>query len=302
MKYAIIDIGSSIIKYKIYEVDDEKIEPIIINDESVGIISYRDNGILTEEGIDALLETLNKFKNFSTKLDVKESYYYATASLRNLKNKEEVLSVIKEKLDIDISVLTGKEEAYYSYNSIYTIDTPSEDGVLIDIGGGSSEVSIFKDKTIEKQESIPTGVLKIYYKYVSQIYPTKEEQSKILEDTKKIIRETNIGSYKKEYLYGLGRTFVVIKKLFEHIKIKEDKTNLIDINLIDIALDKFSINSKEYYKPLLQVDSERIHTVLPSLLIIKAIIEEYDIKKIYVSNITLQDGILYTLNKEGLIG
>ncbi|MDO5826208.1 MAG: exopolyphosphatase [Methanosphaera sp.] len=295
MKYAIIDIGSSIIKYKIYEYKNETIEPIIKNDERVGLISYREDNKLTQEGMDILLSTLESFKEYSSKLGVDCSYYYATASLRNLKNTGEVLKTVQEKLDIDITILTGHQEADYSFNSLNMTDVPDDEGILLDIGGGSSEITLFKDRKVEKQESIPTGVLKIYYKHVSLLYPNKDEQKIIIDDITQKIKDLNIGSYEKKYVYGIGKTFSTIKKLIEHMKIKTDTTNTIDIKLIDILLEKLSYNDKETFTPLLQVDSERIHTILPSLLIVKALALEFNVKKVYVCNVTLQDGIIYKI-------
>ena len=64
MLYAVIDIGSSIIKYKIYEYNQGKIEPIIIHDKTTGLISYRKDNVLTNEGIEVLLTTLKELKTF----------------------------------------------------------------------------------------------------------------------------------------------------------------------------------------------------------------------------------------------
>ena len=295
MKYAIIDIGSSIIKYKIYNYDNKTIEPIIKNDERVGLISYREDNQLTQEGMTVLLSTLKKFQEYSSKLNVDKSYYFATASLRNITNTQEVLETVKCELNVDINILTGHQEADYSFNSLNMMEIPCDDGILLDIGGGSSEITIFKEKQVEKQESIPTGVLKIYKEHISLLYPNKEEQKIIIKDITDKIHELNLGSYQKEYLYGIGKTFTTIKKLIEHMKIKTDTSNVIDIDLVDVLLEKLSDNTKECFMPLLQVDSERIHTILPSLLIVKALSLEYDIKKIYVSNVTLQDGIIYKI-------
>lgn len=295
MKYAIIDIGSSIIKYKIYKYNNKIIEPIIKNDERVGLISYREDNNLTQEGIDILLSTLRQFKEYSSKLDIDKSYYFATASLRNIENTGEVLNIIKDELDIDIQILTGHEEAEYSFNSLNMVEIPKNDGILLDIGGGSSEITLFKNKEVEVQESIPTGVLKIYYEHVSLLYPNKEEQKIIINNITEKIKAFNIGSYEKEYIYGIGKTFSTIKKLIEHMKIKTDTTNTIDIELIDILLEKLSDNTKECFSPLLKVDSERIHTILPSLLIVKALSLQFNVKRVYVCNVTLQDGIIYNI-------
>lgn len=294
MLYAIIDIGSSIIKYKIFEYENNAIEPVIIHDKSTGLISYRKNNELTPAGIEVLLETLNEFKTYSEKLNVDETYYVATASLRNINNNKEVIKIVKKELDIDIRILTGEEEAESSFKSIRRLKIPTDDGVFVDIGGGSSEVTIFEKRDqILEQKSVPIGVLTIFNNYVSILYPTKDEQKVIIEKTLDKITETKLKAFNKEYLYGIGKTFKTLKKLFEHLKIKEDKTNTLTIEQVDYVLNKLSTNTKENYKPALLVDSERIHTIIPSLLIVKALSIKFNIKKIYVCDVTLQDGLIY---------
>lgn len=296
MLYAVIDIGSSIIKYKIFECLEESINPVIIHDETTGLISYRKNDELTDKGIEVLLNTLEEFKRYSEKLQVNKSYYFATASLRNITNSEEVLKIVKDKLDIDITILSGQEEAYHSFNSIKKIELPSDEGVFVDIGGGSSEITVFEDKTnILEQKSIPTGVLTIFNNHVSLLYPTSEEQEIIIKETLNKIEKLEIKTYDKEYLFGIGKTFVTLRKLFEHLNIKKDKGNTITIKQVDEVLKKLSENNKENYKPALLVDSERIHTIVPSLLIAKSLSIKFNIKKIFVCDVTLQDGIIYDL-------
>ena len=293
MLYAIIDIGSSIIKYKIYEYANNNVEPVIIHDKTMGLINYRKNNILTDEGIEVLLSTLNEFKKYSEKLNVDKSFYIATASLRNIENREEVLTIVKTKLNIDIKIYTGEEEAKNSFNSLKWVDTSSNDGILVDIGGGSSEITIFEnqDKILE-QKSIPIGVLSIYNEYVSLLFPTIEEQQVILDKILDKINDLNIADYSKEYLYGIGKTFVSLKRLFEHMNIKKDKSNILTIEQVDIVLDELSTNTKENFKPALIVDSERVHTMIPSLLITKVLSIRFNIKKIQVCDVTLQDGII----------
>lgn len=291
MLYAVIDIGSSIIKYKIFSYSNETLEPVIINDKTTGLISYRKEDKLTEEGIIVLLKTLNEFITYSEKLNVDKSYFFATASLRNIQNHEEVLKIVKEKLNVDITILSGEEEAKHSFNSINWVKIPKEDGLLVDIGGGSSEVSIFNNKTPIEQKSIPLGVLNIYNKYVSLLLPTPEEQELIIKEIREKIIELNFMKTSKEYLYGIGKTIVILKKLFDYLGI-ENEENIIEIKDIDKVLNQFSTNSKENFVPLLLVDSERVHTMIPSLLIIKAISLEFNIKKVYVCNVTLQDGLI----------
>lgn len=300
MLYAVIDIGSSIVKYKIYKYDGREIEPTIIYDQRISLISYRKDDELTKEGLDLLLETLKKFKNYSEQLQVDKSYYVATASLRNINNSSEVLFTVKKELNIDIKILTGYEEAHHSFNSIKWINMPENEGILVDIGGGSSEVSVFEDCTPIEQKSVPIGVITIYQNYVSLLLPTKQEQDEIVKVIREKIREQNFSKTSKNYLYGIGKSIVTVKKLFKHMGLKIEE-NTLDIKDIDYLLNIFSSNTKERYQPLLLVDSERIHTIIPSLLVVKALSCEFNLKKLYVCDVTLQDGIILDLIDENKI-
>ena len=135
-------------------------------------------------------------------------------------------------------------------------------------------------------------MLSIYNEYVSLLFPTIEEQQVILDKILDKINDLNIADYSKEYLYGIGKTFVSLKRLFEHMNIKKDKSNILTIEQVDIVLDELSTNTKENFKPALIVDSERVHTMIPSLLITKALSIRFNIKKIQVCDVTLQDGII----------
>ena len=204
--------------------------------------------------------------------------------------------MVKNSLGIEIIVLTGEEEAKHSFHSLQWIDLPSDEGIFIDIGGGSSEITIFEENnSILEQKSIPIGVLTIFNEYVSLLYPTKEEQKIIINETLKRINDLKINDYTMEYLFGIGKTFVTLKRLFEHLKVKTDKSDVLTIEQVDFVLDKLSTNNKDNYKPALQVDSERVHTIVPSLLITKALSIRFNIKKIYVCNVTLQDGIIFDI-------
>ena len=174
---------------------------------------------------------------------------------------------------------------------------PENEGILVDIGGGSSEVSIFEDCTKIKKKSVPIGVITIYQNYVSLLLPTKQEQDEIVKAIQEKIREQKFLNTSKNYLYGIGKSIVTVKKLFKHMGLKIEE-NTLDIKDIDYLLNIFSSNTKESYQPLLLVDSERIHTIIPSLLVIKALSCEFNLKKLYVCDVTLQDGIILDLIDE----
>ncbi len=143
MLYGIVDIGSNTIRLKIYEYKNNKIKSVFSKKKTAGLIAYRDDGKLNDEGINILSSILNKFNKIMNLLNVARRYFFATASLRNISNTYEIIDFIKEKIGVDIHILDDETEAQLSFNSVKSTGLSSDDGILIDVGGGSSENNCF---------------------------------------------------------------------------------------------------------------------------------------------------------------
>lgn len=295
MRYGIIDIGSNTIRFKIYDYKHGKVKNLISKKRTAGLISFKENGKLNSEGIQELVSTLKKFQKYMNALDVDETCYFATASLRNIKNTKKVLKVVKKKLDIDINVLTSAEEAQLSFEAIKEGDLDRTDGILIDVGGGSSEITIFEDKVPVEELSLPIGSLLIYEEYVSVMFPNEKEIKEIRKRVLKELNKKHIKKYDKDMLFGVGGTVRTIKKILKHLDLKENNSPVIPIRLLDELLQELSHNNKEDFNKILQIKAERIHTLIPGIIIIKTIAEYFEIKQLHISNYSIREGVLYSI-------
>ena len=159
MLQGIVDIGSNTVRLYIYRCHNEKISLVISKKESLGLVFYIKNGILSDNGIEKLLTVLQEMKDSLDYLKIDNYSFFATASLRNIRNSEDVIQIIKDETGIEIDLLSGEEEGRLSFcGSIHIIK--SDDGILIDLGGGSVEIVFFEDKKILEGYSIPIGSLK----------------------------------------------------------------------------------------------------------------------------------------------
>jgi exopolyphosphatase/guanosine-5'-triphosphate,3'-diphosphate pyrophosphatase len=121
-------------------------------------------------------------KNNLDSLKITSYSFFATAALRNIENRADVIEIIKEEVEIEIDVLSGEEEGELSFcGSVSTLK--KDNGILIDVGGGSVEIVLFESKKIMEAYSIPAGSLKMYNDYVSCMIPNKKESN--------LIKETN---------------------------------------------------------------------------------------------------------------
>lgn len=144
MLYGITDIGSNTIRLKIYRYENNKVQELFSKKKTAGLIAYRENGKLNDEGIDILISTLKKFNKYIKNLNVDKSCFFATASLRNITNTKETLDKVKKETGIKIKILSSQQEAELSFISVKNDELENKEGVLIDVGGGSSEITIFE--------------------------------------------------------------------------------------------------------------------------------------------------------------
>ena len=155
---AVIDIGSNSMRVLVYEIYENNSFKIIDEEKRMtrlGEFITKSND-LSNQGIQKLLITLEFFKILCEKNNVVEIIVVATEAVRRANNKKEILSLVKEKTNLDIRILSGLEESAYGYLTIKsTMDI--SDALLIDIGGSSMEITLVKNKTISHGISIPLG-------------------------------------------------------------------------------------------------------------------------------------------------
>ncbi|ALF10475.1 hypothetical protein BCV53_10900 [Parageobacillus thermoglucosidasius] len=121
-----------------------------------------------------LLETLLSFQDITRHHQIQHVKCVATATIRQAKNKEEIKKLVEETTDFQIRVLSEYEEAYYGFLSVVN-STPITEGITIDIGGGSTELTYYKDRQLIEYYSFPFGTLSLKQTFIAGHILTKEE-------------------------------------------------------------------------------------------------------------------------------
>ena len=295
VKYGVTDIGSNTIRFNIYTHKNGKFKHLISKKRTAGLISYKKDGKLSKKGIKVLVSTLKKFKKHLRELEVDETYYFATACLRNVDNTEEVLDIVKKETGIKIHVLTSDEEATLTFEALKNNDLDRNEGVLIDVGGGSSEITVFENNTPLDDVSLPVGSLLMYEEYVSLMFPTEEEKEAIHQRIVDEIAKSGIENYSQEIMFGVGGTVRAINKMLIHLNLKDENSLLIPIGLLDALLDELKTNTREDFDKVLQVKAERIHTLIPGLIIVKTIAQYFEVDYLHVTPNSIREGVLYSI-------
>ncbi|WP_282936925.1 Ppx/GppA phosphatase family protein [Paenibacillus sp. RC67] len=159
-RIGIIDIGSNSIRLVIYEISSTLAYRVIGEFKQSARLSQRigaDNA-LSYENIQFIVRILLHFKQISRSYQVTEIRAAATAAIRNAVNSKQIIDTIQELSGLRVDLLSGEDEARIGFlGMINALDV--EDGLLIDIGGGSTEVSLFRNRKLKRSVSFPFGAV-----------------------------------------------------------------------------------------------------------------------------------------------
>lgn len=295
MIYGIIDLGSNTIRLSIYKCENKEINLLLNKKTMAGIAGYVENGSLSKEGIEKACDVLVSYKKIIDNFDIKNISVFATASLRNIVNTDEAVYAIKQKSGFDVNILSGVEEGICDFaGAIHQVNL--KEGMLIDVGGGSTEIVIFKEKEILKVFSMPIGSLNLYSNYVSNLIPTSDEKKQMKNAILMELDKIN-GIKDKEYelICGVGgsirATCALNNKIFGNA---EQNNGVIDVPDIKKIIKIFNNTEKETLQKILKVVPDRIHTVIPGMVILNTIAKYFESKKIFVSNYGVREGYLYS--------
>lgn len=289
MYTGIVDIGSNTIRLIIYNIDKAKnIEKIFSYKETAGLAGYVEKGLLNPNGIAILNRTLTQIKKITDDLSIPKVWYFATASLRNIDNSDAVLKIIHDELGIDIDIISNEDEGYLSYyamKSLLNDKLNSENGIIADIGGGSSEIVIFKGNRIIENTSLPIGSLNLHSKFVKGIMPDKKEIKAIKDEINAHLSKIDNNDAFSE-LIGVGGTFRLIPELLEN------DNKVFTAHQLDNLIDCGKTDRNDLAKLILKTKPERIHTALPGMMIAKEIMKKWNVSKVLTDRVSVRDGYL----------
>jgi exopolyphosphatase/guanosine-5'-triphosphate,3'-diphosphate pyrophosphatase len=235
---------------------------------------------------------------------VEEVFPFATASLRNIENTDEVLSAIRAESGFSIRVLSGTEEAVFDYyGAIHSVAL--ESGLLVDIGGGSTELVFYQERQVVSTASLPIGSLNLYNRFVGGILPTQWEAAQIAAETLRQLQTIRLPEYPLSFqpICGVGGTARTIRKLLEDQKVLTRGEAAYPCEALEVLLQQLTKDTRGIAKQVLKVEPERIHTLFPGAIILAGVAKHYGSYSVVTSKYGVREGYLYYLLEErGLLG
>ncbi|QDP40975.1 exopolyphosphatase [Radiobacillus deserti] len=300
--YGIVDIGSNTMRLVIYLQEKAGHLREVENVKAVARLRNHLNteNQLTEQGLDILINTLQSFREVIRTYSLTDLVCVATATIRQAKNQSDIINKVKERTGLPIRVLSEKEEAFYGYLAVVNA-TSIDEGITVDIGGGSTEVTYFKNRQLMEAHSFPFGALTLR-SFFKDIIPEEKEIFELRHFLMEQFSSLPWLAQKQVPLIGIGGSARNLAQIDQALKkyplagLHQYKMQVADIQSVMAYL--VSLN----YEKLLKVEglsSDRADIILPAITVFSSLYETVQAESFVLSRKGLRDGVFYEqLSKE----
>lgn len=287
MIVSVTDIGSNTVKMKTYSVKGGRAEETASTVNNAKLISYIKDGVLSEEGIFLLCSILSSFKEEAKKNRSDVFACFATASLRRTSNIDAIRSAVRSFCGIEIDLVSGDDEAFYSFAGVkHTLSPFPDDAILLDMGGGSTEIVKCVMGEKESSESMGFGSLSLALDFEEGDYPSVSQHAV------NSLEKTSVYPVTSENAILVGGTALAIATLYSHFY-PDEPARQMTVNKLQAVFNRLT-QSKEAAQDLLQrLTPHRVTTVLPGLAAFLAIFEKCSVENVTVSTCGIREGYVY---------
>lgn len=286
MIIAAIDIGSNAARLLINEVKECDGKPDFTKLNLLRIplrlgFDVFSKGEIGAERKQMVIKTMTIFRELMEIYKVEHYRACATSAMRDAKNGQEIIDIVKEQSDIDIEIITGDEEATLIYENHVAEGLDKDFAYLyVDVGGGSTELTFYENDEMQYEHSFNIGTIRLLNGLVT---PT------IWDDMKDEIKD-KIKSKKTIVAIGSGGN---INKIFSMSKTKDGKP--MPVSVIKKYLKEMEKLSVEERMHNYQIREDRADVIVPALTIFNNVMTWADIKHIYVPKISVADGLVHSI-------
>src|SRR5262245_15632000 len=183
MRIAAIDIGTNSVHMIIVRVRPDLSFEVVDREKAMVRLGAGglDGKALTVEAMSAALQALSKFKRLAESHRVDEILAAATSATREARNGGEFLARLERETGIRSRVISGAEEARLIHQAaMYGVDVAGGRGVVIDIGGGSVEITLGTSTNIQLARSFKVGAIRLTERFVHSDPLSERDERKII--------------------------------------------------------------------------------------------------------------------------
>ncbi len=298
--FAAIDVGSYELTLKIFEFsgkDNMREIDCVTKRLDLGSDTFA-MGKISNEKMDELCRTLKDFSDIMRSYRVVGYKAYGTSAIRETQNTTIVQDQIAQRTGIRVETLSNSEQRFLDYKSVASKGDSfrkiiEEKTAILDIGGGSIQLSLFDKDTLVSTQNLRLGVLRLQ-DYLNR-FSVKSSQTEELINEMAMAR---LDTYKKLYLKDKEiRNLIVVDDYLTPWALrkrgKAERRTFLDREEFDRIYDVLRSRNPAEIASYMDISEERVPLLFICAVLIKYIGEMMGIEQIWLPGVTLCDGIAY---------
>lgn len=286
-----IDIGSNAIRFAAGRLSKQgKLAVFETGREAVrlGESVFRE-GVLSPLLMDKGVSTIKRFIDHANEIDSESIHIVATSAVREAKNREKFLDRIQKATGTSVEVLSGELEASLITRAVcHTLEFNEGSALIVNIGGGSTELSIVTDGRLVGLESIEVGTVRLL-----QGKGEKQFSKMIGESVARLdsLLTTMSGIVRPAVFIGTGGNVEAIGKLKKNLMDKSD-TNKVTVREFSAILSSIGQLTVEERIERLRLKPDRADVIYPAAKILSVLFEKLEFDELLIPGVGLKEGVL----------
>ena len=298
--FAAIDVGSFELTMKIYQFSGKnKMREIdrIGRHLALGTDTYSD-GKIGPEKMDELCRTLREFAEIMKAYKVDDYRAYGTSAIRETENTTIILDQIAQRTGIKVEVLSNSEQRFLDYKSIASKGESfrkiiEERTAIVDIGGGSIQISLFDNDALIATQNMRLGVLRVQDR-INHLNAKPSQRMSLVDE----MASAQLTTFKKMYLKDYTiKNIIIVDDYLSPLAVKKAGKDgaraVADILEYENLVEQLHVTSQMQAAILLDISEEKVPLVYISAIVMRRIALLFGAEKIWAPGVTLCDGIAY---------
>jgi exopolyphosphatase/guanosine-5'-triphosphate,3'-diphosphate pyrophosphatase len=293
MRLGIIDLGTNSVRFDVHSIG-QKGQVHLLHREKLMI--RLGQGVFLENKLDAsaihrTVQAFLSFRRTATLLHTEKVIAFGTSALREASDSDALVDLIRQKTQIDIRVISGAEEAQLIASGILANEPPHKGRYgLVDIGGGSTEISICRDQSILRANSFPLGAARL-----QQIFLKKDSDPKTIASFRRYVKSTLLPVLISQewpqvpLIIGSSGTIRALERILKKTNSRENGINRRGLGKLIQVMSKMT---RAQLMGLPGLEPKRVDIILSGAILLDECMKALGTKQLVTTNFSLRDGIL----------
>lgn len=306
-RFAAIDIGTNSMRLLLCEVEGE----VIIKKEKELIITrigkdVSNTGLISAKAMGKNIEALKYFKNKADKYGAEKILAIATSAVRDALNREEFVKSARSEAGIDVMVIQGKEEAELGIEGVMSeIGDNSGNVLVIDIGGGSTELVLGNKQGIDYSISVNAGTVRMTEQFVKDNPICNDDIKNLKDKLSELFKEPYdyLSGKRIDKVIAIGGTAATVGAIYHNLSIYNAEivhNTLVQRKFVSEIFNRLKAMTVHERYEVKGLQRERADVIPAGIFILEQLLENMNKNEVIISENDNLEGVIvkYILNEE----